>query len=75
MTIDEYITNGIKKVQNMINYEGDRLKFNENIKKTIGGTATIILMNKLNAPDILNTAAWLYTTYHGFKSYKDYLTK
>jgi hypothetical protein len=75
MSIDDYVSKGIAKINDIISYEGDRSHLNNNLKKTLTGTGAIIAMNFLNAPEILNTIAWLYTTYNGFKTYRDFQAK
>ena len=71
MTLDEQIKSGINKAQNFLKYEGDRQYLKTDIAKTVAGAVSILALNSLNAPDLIETVAYVYTAYQGFKTYKD----
>lgn len=71
MAIDNLVNEICSRFRNICDYEGDRIMLKNNLQKTVIGSAAILGLNALNAPEILEIVAYGYTIYHGFKAYKD----
>lgn len=61
-----------KKVEEFMDYQGDRAQFKKHLRNAVIGGAAILGLNSLNAPDIIDIVAYVYTAYQGFKAFRDY---
>ena len=72
MTLETMVEDSKKRIQDIINYSGDRAQLRKHIKNTLIGGAAILGLNALNAPDVIEVIAYCYTAYNGFKAYRDF---
>jgi len=72
MELENIVDNCKKWVsENIIQYQGDKAQLKNHIGRAAAGGATILVLNVLNAPDLVDVIAYAYTSYQCFKSYKD----
>lgn len=58
--------------ENTLFYDGNSSTKGVHLGKTIAGGAGIFLLKVLGAPSLIETGAWLFTLYQGYKTFRDY---
>ncbi len=71
MSLEDITQKISRAVDQTVNYQGSPVMLKSHIAKTAIGGAAILCLNALNAPDLIDVAAYCFTAYQGFKAYKD----
>ena len=72
MELENIVTNCKNWFQeNITHYSRNKSQLKSHIAKTAIGGSVILILNALNAPDIIDIVAYLYTFYNGNKAYRD----